>query len=409
MRWEATAHSAPPYRGWSLLRQFLMKKAAGAYILAISASLLVFAILLFPQQSFEASLQGVHIWFEIVFPSLLPFFIGTEILISIGVVNFVGVILEPVMRPLFNTPGCSSFAYIMSITSGYPTGARITARLRQQGMVSKAEGERMLAFCSTSGPLFISGAVAVGMLGYPSAGWILLTSHYLASITAGLIFRFYKRKETHIDTNSKPSHLLSRAISELYNTYMQNKEPLGQMLNRAVSSSVLSLLSICGFIVLFSVLINILDLTGILDIAALVTDDSAVAKPFLAGLIEMTIGSRMLSQLRLPLWDKLPLISFIIAWGGLSVHAQVAAVTSISGLSLTPYIFAKIIQAITAALYASIFTNIIQPAYQPAFSDAQSWLTIAAHSGRLFIIGVIAVLTISIAIALLNHIKIIKL
>lgn len=91
------------------------------------------------------------------------------------------------------------------------------------------------------------------------------------------------------------------------------------------------------------------------------------------------------------------------------MHAQVAAVTSISDLSLTPYIFAKIIQAITAALYASIFTNIIRPAYQPVFSDAQSWLAIVVRSGRLFIISVIAVLTISIAIALLNHIKVIKL
>ncbi|MGQ0438264.1 nucleoside recognition domain-containing protein, partial [Bacillus sp. B-TM1] len=38
-----------------------------------------------------------------LFPSLLPFFIIAELLISIGVVKFIGVILEPLMRPLLRS------------------------------------------------------------------------------------------------------------------------------------------------------------------------------------------------------------------------------------------------------------------------------------------------------------------
>lgn len=386
-----------------------MKKTARVYALATAASLMAAIILIFPEQSFEAALQGVHTWFEVVFPSLLPFFIGAELLISIGVVNFIGVMLEPIMRPLFNTPGCSSFAYIMSITSGYPTGARITARLRQQGLITKAEGERMLTFCSTSGPLFITGAVAVGMLGYPPAGWVILLSHYLASITSGILFRFYKYHYGHAKQSNQSSHILSRALSELYEAYTSSKMPLGQRLGQAVNSSISSLLNICGFIVLFSVIINILNFTGIFDALAALLGPSVPAKPFLAGLVEITIGSKMLSQMPISIWNKLPLISFVITWGGLSVHAQVAAVTAGTDLSLVPYFSSKIIQAVAAAIYSSMLIRLIQPAYKAVFTGSVSVITVMAQSGQLFILAFLIISAISILMAAINRIKIIKL
>lgn len=58
-----------------------------------------------PQASFEASKTGLSMWWEVVFPSLLPFFILSELLIGFGIVRFVGVLLEPFMRPIFRVPG----------------------------------------------------------------------------------------------------------------------------------------------------------------------------------------------------------------------------------------------------------------------------------------------------------------
>ncbi|MGE0995101.1 sporulation integral membrane protein YlbJ, partial [Bacillus sp. GMa5/2] len=69
--------------------------------LTISTLFLTFSLVLHPQAALQASIRGLNIWWEVVFPSLLPFFIIAELLISIGVVKFIGVILEPLMRPLF--------------------------------------------------------------------------------------------------------------------------------------------------------------------------------------------------------------------------------------------------------------------------------------------------------------------
>ena len=80
-------------------------------------------------------------WWKIVFPSLLPFFIAAELLIRFGVVKFIGVLFEPIMRPLFNIPGIGSFAWLVGMASGYPSVAKITSSLREKKTNHSIEGD----------------------------------------------------------------------------------------------------------------------------------------------------------------------------------------------------------------------------------------------------------------------------
>ncbi|KPD01258.1 Sporulation integral membrane protein YlbJ [Geobacillus sp. BCO2] len=77
-------------------------------MLASAATLFAFSLICYPKQSLEASIRGLNMWWEVVFPSLLPFFIVSELLISFGVVSFLGVLLEPLMRPLFRVPASAA-------------------------------------------------------------------------------------------------------------------------------------------------------------------------------------------------------------------------------------------------------------------------------------------------------------
>ncbi|MGI6697929.1 MAG: nucleoside recognition domain-containing protein [Clostridia bacterium] len=62
-------------------------------------------------------------------PHCFPFSSAQSFLIGLGVIDFIGTLLEPVMRPLFKTPGQSAFVFVMSITSGYPVGVKLTCGL----------------------------------------------------------------------------------------------------------------------------------------------------------------------------------------------------------------------------------------------------------------------------------------
>ncbi len=121
----------------------MQRAKAQSLLLAAGAVSVAVSLMVFPKQSFEASLRGLTMWWEVVFPSLLPFFILSELLIAFGVVSFLGAMLEPLMRPLFRVPGTGGFVWAMGLASGYPAGAKLTVRLRQENIISKTEAERL--------------------------------------------------------------------------------------------------------------------------------------------------------------------------------------------------------------------------------------------------------------------------
>src|SRR5699024_10289589 len=160
-------------------------------MLSVITLFLTSCLIIFPQDAFEASVRGFSVWAEIVFPSLLPFFIISELMITFGVVPFIGIILEPIMRPLFRVPGAGGFAWVLGMASGYPAGAKISVQLRNKNAISQIEAERLNAFTNASSPLFIFGAIAVGFLNDATTGLLIAASHYGGNLIVGLCMRFY--------------------------------------------------------------------------------------------------------------------------------------------------------------------------------------------------------------------------
>ncbi|WP_188205705.1 sporulation integral membrane protein YlbJ [Alkalibacillus aidingensis] len=328
---------------------------------AISASFLAIAIISYPDQSFEASIRGLNLWLEIVFPSLLPFFIVAELLLAFGVVKFIGVLLEPLMRPLFNVPGAGGVVLGMGLASGYPSGAKISARLRQENVLTKTEAERLVSFTNASNPLFIFGAIAVGFFHDAKIGLLLAACHYLGCILVGLCMRFYRRhsNDRSIDHIRHHGSTIGRAFWALHNHRTKNHEPLGKILGNAVMSSIQTLVMIGGFIVLFSVLNKLLFLTGISsffasfleNILSWLSQPKEFALPLMSGLFEITLGAQMIAQTeQATLLAQLMLVSGILAFNGLSIHAQVASLLAPTDIRFAPYFIGRLIHIVFAVM-----------------------------------------------------------
>ncbi len=90
--------------------------------MAVLVATVTVIIVFYPEIAFRASLDGLKLWFEIVLPALLPFFVMADLLMGLGVVHFVGSLLEPIMKPpLFKIPpGVGGFAVAMGLAGGYP-------------------------------------------------------------------------------------------------------------------------------------------------------------------------------------------------------------------------------------------------------------------------------------------------
>ncbi len=334
--------------------------------LTVSATILAISLMVFPQESLEASKNGLNMWWKVVFPSLLPFLIVSELLIGLGVVKFVGVLLEPLMRPLFRVPGVGGFVWAMGLASGFPAGAKFSARLRQEGHLSQIEAERLASFTNSSNPLFIFGAVAVGFFKNANLGIILALAHYLGNVCVGIVMRFYG-KESPEESKGKGQKMTIRgALSMLHQTRIKDNKPIGKLLGDAVHSSIQTLLMVGGFIILFSVINKILYHLHIIAILGKIVEvllaslsfPVMLSIPFISGLFEITLGSQLASDVQnATLLQQAIITSFILGFSGLSVQAQVASILAQTDIRFKPFFVARILQGIFASVFTLLFWN----------------------------------------------------
>ncbi len=375
-------------------------------ILSLIAITIVLSMVLKPNVAYQAAIDGLEVWWGVVFPALLPFFIGAQILLGLGVVHAMGVILEPIMRPLFNIPGCGAFVLAMGLASGYPIGAVLTGNMRRDDMVNKYEGERLVSAANTADPLFMSGAVAIGMFENKSIAALIMIAHYIAALLNGLIVRFHApgAPQTAYRPSEKGSVFI-RAIRALFEARERDGRPLGSILGDAVRKSIDTLLLIGGLIILLSVVISVLETTflmglfgaAFIQVLNLVNLSPELASALTRGTFEITLGCQAASIAPAHLADRLIITGAIIGWSGLSVHAQVAAILHDTDINVLPYVCSRLIHAILAGTVTWLLLPLapslgatlsgVAPVFalHPVQLSAMSWLEIATASTHRFL------------------------
>jgi len=319
-------------------------------IFLITVIFLTIFMIINPQETVKASSDGLNLWLSVIVPALLPFFIVAELLIKLGFVNFLGVFLEPVMRPIFRLPGCSSLVVAMGFTSGFPIGAILTRKLLDDNMLTTEEAERLVSFTNNSSPLFILGAVGIGMFDSASLGYLLATSLYLSNILVGILWRF---KTAAPPTFKKPLHILLKESRQALLKTITNTPPIGKILGETIKNSLNNILVIAGFIIIFSVLTRMLAVWGLMDILAMLLTKTlavfnipyTVAYGMGMGLFEITIATQAVTLTSQgEILHKLMAVSAILAFSGFSVIAQVMSFLAGTPIRLSFYLLSRLVQ-----------------------------------------------------------------
>lgn len=142
---------------------------------------------------------------------------------------------------------------------------------------------------------------------------------------------------------------------------------LGEILASSIMSAIHTIVMIGGFVVIFSVIISILNSSGLLSLSVNIFGpifraiglDANYIKPIISGLIELTNGVSQIVQVSTKsISITITLTSFLLGFGGLSVLLQVLSITSKSDISIKPYIFGKLLHGIIAAILTCIFIHI---------------------------------------------------
>lgn len=321
------------------------------YFITFLCLMFTISLILFSETNLESAKSGLLLWSNSVVPSLFPFFVATEILCNTNLIYLAGKYLKNFVKKIFNVPGEGAIALILGIISGYPTGAKVIVNLKENGILSKEEAERLISFTNNSGPLFILGTIGVSFLNNKTLGYILLFTHILACLTVGIIFRNWKKNK---NVNFKT-----------HDIYVQNKtitfSNLGEILGSSIKKSVLTILNIGGFIVIFSVIISILENSKIFifinNFCNRMGLPGDIVIGIFKGILELTNGAKIISGFGI---KCMPLLAFLIGFGGISVLLQVYSIIVKENISIKPYIYGKILQGIFASLYTSIILVILQ-------------------------------------------------
>ncbi|MBQ9792720.1 MAG: hypothetical protein IJW32_03115 [Clostridia bacterium] len=338
--------------------QFIRKKLKENYefILCLTLLFIILVIAINPSPYISSTLKGITVWAKIVLPSLFLFFILTKILMQfksfIKVFNF----LNKPFEKIFNTKKVGGYTFFMSAISGYPIGAKLVSEFYLNNQIDKNEAFRMSTYCSTSGPMFILGSVAVSMFANYNLGIVIMLSHFISALINGLLYRNFKFKDTQpnscsISSNkNKPNEKITIIKKE--------------SLNDIVYNSIISLFMVGGYIALCFTLLEILFNISFLKLFInlfnnILPTNLLVGEGIIKGIVEITNGCVFLSTKTVSIKALAIILSGLISFGGFSIHLQSQMFLSRCNIKYKYFLLSKITHSIIAIILSTIFSIII--------------------------------------------------
>lgn len=327
--------------GDDLMFRLLRRQALRDSLVTIALLAAIAALVSAPTQAVEGAKKGMELCCNVIIPSLFPFFVLSSMAVDLGLAAYLGRLLEGVMRPLFRVSGSCAIAVVLGFLGGYPLGAKTALELYRQGLCTKVETERLLAFCNNSGPAFILGVVGAGVFGSSAIGLLIYASHCVASLLTGLVFRFYgvgKERQSPVPTaHTKP--ITATTIPAAF--------------TGGVIRSFSSTLNICAFVIFFSAILQLMAsygaFTAFAKLLSLLGVSPQFAPQLVAGLLELTSGVSSLGGATRCV-GTISMAAFMLGWAGLSVHCQVLCFLVDAGLSPRTYLCGKLLHGIFSAI-----------------------------------------------------------
>lgn len=260
----------------------------------------------------KAAADGVQLCLQVLIPSLFPFLVFSPLLRG-GVFDL---LLQPLCRILRISRDCTPLL-LSSILGGYPVGAATTGLYFRQEMISSQDARRFMTFCNNPGPAFLFG---IGIhifqdVKYCWLAWliILCTSAFVAIATPGTCSCLSSKQATQIS------------------------------LPGSMTQAVKVMATICGWVVIFRILIEVLN-------AWIIWRFPEWIGLTVSGLLELSNGCSGLIQQDL-MGAKLLLFTAFMSFGGICVWLQTISVTH--GIDTRLYIPGKITQTACSILLST--------------------------------------------------------
>jgi len=272
---------------------------------------LIILFLLQPGTAHDGAEAGARLFIHALLPYLLPYIILTQWLLKIHVTTKKKSVWKKYIK-----------AYVLGSFGGFPVGAVTVSEMTKNKELTRTQGGLLLAACHAPGPMFIIGFVGTELFGDVSTGWKLLVAIHLVNILFFLIALLFFSSENDLEQALIPPS--------------QKKETMPFL--DAVKESSNIIILVATTVIFFSALGTVLAHS----IASFITVDAGIAQTIAFSIFEMTSGV----QTATVHFSKLPIfpviIAAIISMNGLSIHMQIAVISSAAGIPMHLYVIGRL-------------------------------------------------------------------
>lgn len=308
-----------------------MKKQNILYIVSALLTAVICVLLITDsKQVIETVRQSVTVCLSVIIPSLFAFMVISQIMISCGLADILFFPIYKISSFWFKGSRRQFSVFLLSLIGGYPVGIKLLKELTAYNKNYTAIAEKMLCYCYCGSPAFIIQIVGLSVFGNAEAGLIVYISNAAACLIIAVIVNLFSPK-TYVEENNLKGAKISLNI-----------------ITSSIEKTVKALGVICGTILAFNIILELMNYTGFTDFLESLGIDKITAASFEISNLSLFQGNN---------YGWLPVFAGITSFGGLCIIVQTAALSE-GSISLKKFILSRIPAALLSGVICRILTEI---------------------------------------------------
>lgn len=270
----------------------------------------------------NSTLSASYLFITKVFVSIFPFIILSDILFYFNYDLFLKKIFGNIISKLFNVSKSTSIIYVLSILTSHPTNSVYIKEMLDRKEIDENDINKILLTTYFPSIAFVIGTIGIGIYHSIKTGVFLYLTILIKNILIGIFLR---------------GKNLSKEIQSIKKNNITLQETISNSIIKGINISY----TILGNIIIFTIIINLLN--NYLNINSTILS-------LISGMLEMTSGIFMISNLNINLSQKILLTSFILNFSGLSIIFQTTSILNKYKINIKKILIIKLIFSIIAIL-----------------------------------------------------------
>lgn len=263
----------------------------------------------------NSTLSASYLFITKVFVSIFPFIILSDILFYFNYDLFLKKIFGNIISKLFNVSKNTSIIYVLSILTSHPTNSIYIKEMLDRKEIDENDINKILLTTYFPSIAFVIGTIGIGIYHSIKIGVFLYLTILIKNILIGIFLR-------------------GKNLCKEVPSIKKNKITLQETISKSIIKGINTSYIILGNIIIFTIIVNLLN--NYLNI-------NNTLLSLISGMLEMTNGIFMISNLNINLSQKILLTSFILNFSGLSIIFQTTSILNKYKINIKKILIIKLI------------------------------------------------------------------